>query len=81
MQRRMLQTCCLLQVMSLTCVAAAPGIGMHMLRIYHKPCAAAGAVLEMGVPDHRFHVASAFNDMSLHLFSAAKLAEAAELWE
>lgn len=32
--------------------------------------AAAGAVCELRVPDHGYSVASAFNDMSLHTFSA-----------
>lgn len=36
----------------------------------------AGAVLELPVPDHRHHVASAFNDMSLHTFGAAAAAAA-----
>lgn len=34
----------------------------------------AGAVLELPVPDHKYHVASAFNDMSLHTFVAAAVA-------
>jgi hypothetical protein len=39
-------------------------------------------VLELPVPDHRFHMASAFNDMSLHVFPADRLAAAgAELWQ
>jgi hypothetical protein len=29
---------------------------------------AAGAVLELAVPNHGYAVASAFNDMSLHTF-------------
>jgi len=33
--------------------------------------AEAGAVLEVPVPDGGFHVASAFNDSSLHIFPAA----------
>jgi hypothetical protein len=34
-------------------------------------CVAAGVVYELPVPDHKYPVASAFNDMSLHCFSAA----------
>ncbi len=30
----------------------------------------AGVVVELPVSDHGFHVASAFNDMSLHVFPA-----------
>lgn len=36
---------------------------------------AAGAVMEVQVPDHNFNVASAFNDTSLHVFRPAQLAD------
>jgi hypothetical protein len=35
------------------------------------PALHTGVVQELPVPDHKYEVASAFNDMSLHLFSAA----------
>jgi hypothetical protein len=34
-------------------------------------CVGAGVVCELAVPDHKYPVASAFNDMSLHCFNAA----------
>lgn len=34
----------------------------------------AGVVRELPVPDHSYPVASAFNDMSLHTFTAAAAA-------
>ena len=35
-----------------------------------------GAVVELPVRDFSFHVTSAFNDLSLHIFPAAKLVQA-----
>jgi hypothetical protein len=56
-------------------------LGRPVTLLLLLPRAAAGAVLELPVPDHRFHVASAFNNMSLHVFPADRLAAAGPgLW-
>jgi hypothetical protein len=44
---------------------------MFMHCCFRASLIAAGVVQELPVPDHKYPVASAFNDMSLHTFTAA----------
>jgi hypothetical protein len=48
----------------------------HVFTTNQHPAAVTGAVVELPIRDFSYHVTSAFNDLSLHIFPAAKLQQA-----